>query len=253
MPIPLFDEPGARRIASLIEDAQCHSVLGVFAHPDDEILVAAALTDAVKRGGAVYTVTATGGGRGVPRRFVGGSAELTRVREAELRRFGNAMGVQGQEVWDFPDGELSARPDDLVHSVMHAIRRYRPDIVVTFDPIAGFTGHRDHRRIGEVALCAAKSVGSSESPKYVAQVLFPRRAALFVPDGELRRLLRQQPRADVAMQGNSRMTRLGMEIHRTQRRFFPPQWARPLLSWSCDREYFAMVRLEDARHQDSGR
>jgi len=241
----VFGESGARRISSLVEETQSRSVLGVFAHPDDEILVAAVLTDAVNRGCAVHTVTATKGTRGVPRHFAGDRAELARLREAELRRFGDAIGVLGQEVWDFPDGELyEANAEALLESVSDAIRRTCPDLVVTFDSMAGFTGHPDHRRIGEVAMQASRQACASMSkPRHVARVVFPERVAALLPNRELRQLLRRQPRADVAVEGNRHMTLLGMEIHRTQQQFFPPQWARSLLCRIFTREYFAMVRL----------
>jgi LmbE family N-acetylglucosaminyl deacetylase len=248
----LFEEPAARRISSLVSDTGCRSVLAIFAHPDDEILVAATLADAAKRGCSVHTVTATRGEQGVPHNFVGDRAKLARLREGELRQCGAAIGVQGQELWNFPDGRLAeVALDPLLDSISAAIRRYRPDLVLTLDSVAGFTGHPDHRRIGEAAVLAARrasdplrlSGGDSSPPRWIAHVVFPRRAALLIPDQELRRLLRQQPRADVAVEGNLRLKLLAMKIHRTQQQFFPPAWVRPLLYRFYDREHFAVVPL----------
>jgi len=242
----LFEEPGTRRVPSLVADLGCRSVLAVFAHPDDEILVASTLADAVKRGCEVRTVTATRGEKGVPKGFSGDSAELVFARESELRRFGAALGIQEEHLWEFPDGRLAdVSLEVLQDSVVAAIRRYRPDLVLTLDPVAGFTGHPDHRRIGEAATLAALHASNTMSgvPRWVARIVFPRRAAWLVPRGDLRRQLRAQPRADIAAAGNTRAKLLGMRIHETQQRYFPPVWARSLLYRFYDREHFSVIVL----------
>ena len=233
---------------TLLPDSTCTTVLGVFAHPDDEILVAASLAEAVERGCRVFTVTATHGLRGAPDGFVGDPASLARVRENELRRFGREIGIREQEIWEFSDGGLSeVSAETLIDSVMGAFRRYRPDLVVTFDSAAGFTGHPDHRRIGEITMLAwqrsCDAAGRSpegHSPPWIAQVLFPRRVAQFLWMGELRQRLLRQPPADVAVRGNLEMKLLGMSIHQSQQRYFPPPWVRPLLYRLYDSEHFSL-------------
>jgi len=248
----LFEEPGARPVASLVNELGCRSVLGVFAHPDDEILVSATLADAAGRGCEVRTVTATRGERGIPQGYSGTKAELLRARDQELRRFGEALGIREQLVWDFPDSGLSSvRIEILRDSVLAAIQRFRPDLVVTMDSVAGFTGHVDHRRIGAAAMLAASYVSDSippavrngSSPRWLAQVTFPRRAAMFFP-AEIRHQLRRQPPADVAAAADSRFKLLGMRTHVTQQQFFPPTWFRPILYRFYDREHFALTRLD---------
>jgi LmbE family N-acetylglucosaminyl deacetylase len=250
----LFEEEGARRIPSLVADTGCRSVLAIFAHPDDEILVAATLADAARRGCIVRTVTATRGEQGIPHDFPGDGADLGRLRERELRQSGTAIGIRSQELWGFPDGRLDdVGAGALLDSVSAAIRRHRPDLVITFDSVAGFTGHPDHRCIGEVAVRALRQSGDpvarpegASAPRWIAQVVFPRRAAVLVPDAGLRRRLRAQPRADVAVQGNLRVKLRTMQIHRTQQRYFPPAWVRPLLYRFYDREHFSLVEVNPA-------
>ncbi len=245
----MFQETGARKVPSLVAALGCRSVLAVFAHPDDEILVAATLADAVKHGCDVRTVTATRGEQGVPMGFSGGRGELIVLRESELRRFGSALGLKEQRLWSFPDGGLAdVRIEVLRDSVAEAIRRYRPDLVLTLDPAAGFTGHPDHRRIGEAATMAALQVAKAtpRGPRWLARVVFPRRATWLVPNKELRRLLRTQPPADVAVAGNARIKLLGMRIHQTQQRYFPPAWFRPLLYRLLDREHYSLIALVPA-------
>ena len=232
---------------TLLPDSTCVTVLGVFAHPDDEILVAASLADAAQRGCRVITVTATRGLRGVPDGFAGDTSSLARMRESELRRFGHEIGIRDQEVWDFPDGGLSeGSTETLIDSVLGAFERYQPDLVVTFDSIAGFTGHPDHRRIGEIAMLAwQRSCEKEGSPRWIAQVLFPRRAARLIWMRELRQRLLRQPRADVAVHGNLDVKLMGMSIHQSQQKYFPPRWARPLLFRLYDSEHFSLRSCQD--------
>lgn len=244
----LFEEPNARRVRTLLPDPTCMTVLGVFAHPDDEILVAASLAEAVRRGCRVVTVTATHGLRGVPDGFTGDTASLARIRESELRRFGHEIGIREQEIWGFPDGGLSeVSTETLIDSVLSAFRRYQPDLVVTFDSAAGFTGHPDHRRIGEIAMLAWRRScdagggrSGARSPRWIAEVLFPRRVAPLLRMRELRQRLLRQPPADVAVRGNLDMKLLGMSIHQTQQRYFPPPWIRPILYRFYDSEHFSL-------------
>ena len=251
----LFEEPSARRADSLVADLECRSILAIFAHPDDELLVAGTLADATKRGVVVRTISATRGEAGLPGGFRGSRSDLVRLREAELRSFGHALGVQDQALWHFPDGDLSGVPLGVLRdSVLIAIRRYEPDLILTLDSTAGFTGHPDHRRIGRAVTEAAMQSrevreGKTESdshPRWLAWVICPRRMAVLVP-GELRQRLRGQPPAQIAATGNLQMKLLGMKTHATQSKYLPPAWLRPILYRLWDKEHFAVIALRQSR------
>lgn len=244
----LFEEPRARPVPSLVEELESRSVLGIFAHPDDEILVCGTLADAARRGCDVRTVTATRGERGVPRGFTGTKADLLRLREQELRGLGTRLGFRGQLLWDFPDSGLSTVPiETLRDSVRLAIHRFKPDLIVTLDSTAGFTGHVDHRRMGEAVLAAVAMTDSpSTSARWLARILAPRRTAEFFP-AESGNRLRRQPPADVAVAADARTKLLAMEIHASQQQYFPPGWFRPILYRFYDREHFVLTRLRSDR------
>ncbi|MEV0705940.1 PIG-L deacetylase family protein [Nocardia aurea] len=121
-------------------------VLGIWAHPDDEVYLSGGLMAAARDSGRrVVCVTATRGEHGTadPQRWP--PARLARVRTAELRASLAALGVTEHHHLDLPDGDCAAAPFDAVVARLSAIAaEVRPEVVLTFGP-DGFTGHPDHR------------------------------------------------------------------------------------------------------------
>ena len=131
------------------------TIVGVFAHPDDETYLAGGLFRLARRAGnRVVVVTATWGEHGTddPRRFP--PARLAGMRRRELDEALKVLGVEEHVSLGFADGSLSAVP---VANGMARVRRVlaavRPDTVVTFGP-DGMTGHDDHRTISRWATSA---------------------------------------------------------------------------------------------------
>jgi LmbE family N-acetylglucosaminyl deacetylase len=133
-------------------------VLGVWAHPDDESYLSAALMRRVTAaGGRVHLVCATRGELGAPAP-VADPAELGLRRERELRSAMSALGVH--DVWFLgcsDDACAVANPDPIVDRLASAIRSIRPDVVVTFGP-DGITGHPDHVAVSRWVTRAWRSV-----------------------------------------------------------------------------------------------
>ena len=144
------------------------TVLGIFAHPDDESLACggtlARLADA---GCRVIVVCASRGEAGsisdpalVPDGDLGG------VRERELREAAAVLGVADVIVLDHPDGDL--RWDDVpeLHAeIVALIQRYRPDAVITFAE-DGLYWHLDHIGVHERTYTAVRSLGADAPPLY---------------------------------------------------------------------------------------
>jgi LmbE family N-acetylglucosaminyl deacetylase len=122
------------------------TLLGCFAHPDDETWsLAGSFALLVPKGvrGAVWTAT-----RGQAGEIAQGSgatrATLGEVREAEERAALALLGVDDVEFGGFVDGRVGeADPAALVTAVQRALERVRPDVVVTMEP-GGVTSHPDH-------------------------------------------------------------------------------------------------------------
>lgn len=175
-----FSADGAKSVASVVGEAGAKRVLGVFAHPDDEQLVTGFFSYAKEKDGAFTSlVTGTKGEAGHQVPTVARQQDLGIVRKAEALKNGFALGIDDQEVWDYPDGDVPEVPmEELVARVVAKIVAVQPELVVTFWPASGATGHKDHMRMGLVAETAVKQVraqanGDYRGPKWIAYVITP--------------------------------------------------------------------------------
>lgn len=130
----------------------------VVAHPDDaEFMVAGTVAKWTKAGCEVTYVVITKGDKGsddpemTPER-------LAEIREAEQREAGAVLGVRNFEFMGYPDAYLQ-HTLELRRDVTRIIRKYRPEVVITFDPTTRFfndtyPNHPDHRVAGDVTVDA---------------------------------------------------------------------------------------------------
>jgi LmbE family N-acetylglucosaminyl deacetylase len=124
------------------------TVLGVWAHPDDETYLSAGImTVAVDAGSRVVCVTATRGENGTPDPERWPPAELARTRAVELAAALAVLGVDEHHWLDYPDGGCAAvDPEPAITRVGEIVDDVRPDTVLTFGP-DGMTGHSDHKTV----------------------------------------------------------------------------------------------------------
>lgn len=130
--------------------ADLGTVVGVWAHPDDEAyLMAGTALTAAAAGSRVVCVTATAGEAGETadeERWPG--AELGSIRRAEMAECMRILGVDAHHWLDLPDGSLADVPVDHGVGLVEAVlEEERADTVLTFGP-DGMTGHPDHVAIG---------------------------------------------------------------------------------------------------------
>jgi LmbE family N-acetylglucosaminyl deacetylase len=243
----LFSEPGAVAVPSLTGALGAGRVLGVFAHPDDEQLVTGLLVRADREGTFSALVTATRGEAGEQSPVVARQRDLGAVREAELLKNGFALGVDEQEVWRYPDGKLPDVPlDELVARVEEAVQRYRPDLVVSFWPASGATGHPDHMRIGLAAETAARRrAAAGDGPRWLAYALTPRRALARFAGEQGLCIASATPDATHRVPGEAQTKLRGWRIHASQRDFVRKTWGLParVLYWLWDEELYRVVEL----------
>ena len=124
------------------------SILGVWAHPDDEAFLSGGIMAAARDAGqAVAVVTATLGEHGTPDPVAFPPHELTEVRRHELDRSLATLGVHTHRMLGYRDGGCAAvAPEHGASRIMQAIDEFEPDTVLTFGP-DGYTGHPDHRAV----------------------------------------------------------------------------------------------------------
>jgi LmbE family N-acetylglucosaminyl deacetylase len=131
-------------------------VLVVVAHPDDaEFGCGGTVARWIDEGDQVFYCIMTNGNRGsgdpsmTPER-------LATIREAEQRAAARALGVSEVRFLGHPDGELEDTREAR-REVVRAIRHFRPHRLVAQNPfptLNPYSGHRDHRHAGRLALDA---------------------------------------------------------------------------------------------------
>ncbi len=133
------------------------TLLAVFAHPDDETLVAPLLAAYARRGVRVQLAIVTDGEKGTQAHVtIPAGPELAKVRAEEARCSCRALGIEPPILLGFKDGELGkqSRPPwvplaEVQAELAKLLARARPDAVITFGP-EGAYGHPDHRLVGAV-------------------------------------------------------------------------------------------------------
>lgn len=140
------------------------TILGVWAHPDDEAYLSAGLMAlAVGQGQRVVVVTATRGELGSLDEARWPSARMSAIREGELMRSLEILGVSEHHWLGYPDGGLAELdPEEGIARVQAIIEEVRPATVVTFGP-DGITGHPDHRTIHRWTTAAFRRAGLGDA------------------------------------------------------------------------------------------
>jgi LmbE family N-acetylglucosaminyl deacetylase len=150
---------------------QIGTLLGVWAHPDDEAYLSAGLMAFARRAGQrVVVITATPGERGTddPERWP--PAKLARRRRRELAASLAAVGVHEHHWLGYADGECPEVPDAVaVAAIGRIMDAVRPDTIVTFGP-DGMTGHPDHRAVSAWTTTAWQQRGSAARLWYATQL-----------------------------------------------------------------------------------
>lgn len=150
-------------------------VLAVFAHPDDESLLAGgALAACAAAGRRVAIVSMTRGERGPSEDADSGRrSSLAAVREAELLAAADALGASTAECLDFPDGELADTDErQAVHALSALLERERPEAVISFSD-EGLYWHADHLAVTRFLITAVELLGEDAAPTWLYGATWP--------------------------------------------------------------------------------
>jgi len=136
----------------LVQNFGGDSVMFIFPHPDDEITCAGTLRILEDQGVTTTLITLTKGEAGDSNGMVNESNPQKRkgllgeIRRKELLAAGKLLGVDHQEVLDFPDSGMNDIPAESIKAaIRERIAKYNPSVLVSYDDAVGLYGHIDHR------------------------------------------------------------------------------------------------------------
>ena len=130
----------------------------IMAHPDDaEWTCSATVAKWCAEGWEVVYVLCTDGSKGSDDPEMT-SEQLVKIREDEQREAGRVLGLKDVVFLGYPDSHLEPTME-LRKDLAREIRRHRPDVVITENPVRGvndhvYAGHPDHLAAGEATLSA---------------------------------------------------------------------------------------------------
>ena len=165
-----------------------HRLLACFAHPDDEAFpVGGALAAHTRRGVDVRLITTTLGEEGEIRQEGSATRDtLGEIRRVELSCAVRALRLDSNEVWGYrdsgmqgwesnnhPKAYINADVDTVVERLVLEIRRFRPQVVLSFGP-DGLYGHPDHIAISNHTTAAFSLASDPDAfPEQLAAGLEP--------------------------------------------------------------------------------
>lgn len=162
-----------QRLEPLPEDWQ--TALAVVAHPDDlEYGCASAVARWTSQGKRVIYLLVSRGEAGIDAMP---PAEVGPLREAEERQSARVVGVESVDFLDYCDGVIEYGLP-LRRDIARAIRRHRPDVLLTTNQHITWPGHvlnmADHRWVAQAVLDAARDAANRWIfPELLAEGLEP--------------------------------------------------------------------------------
>jgi LmbE family N-acetylglucosaminyl deacetylase len=128
----------------------------VVAHPDDECFAfGGALALAVERGVETYVVCLTDGQAATNRGDADSGEALGRIRREEFRASCEVLGVTQHELLDYHDARLELVDFSVAAGrLVERMRRFRPEVVVTFGGDGGLNTHPDHVMVSMLTTAA---------------------------------------------------------------------------------------------------
>lgn len=146
------------------------TILGVWAHPDDEsFTIAGLMAAATRQGQAVACITATKGEKGSQDKKKWPEHSLGQVREKELKNALALIGVNHHHWLDYSDGGCHEISDDTAAArIGQLIKEHDPDTIITFPP-DGLTGHYDHVAVSRWTRLAMKERSTNATLYYAVE------------------------------------------------------------------------------------
>lgn len=149
----------------------------VIAHPDDECFAfGGALALAAERGIETYVVCLTDGQAASHRGSAASGQELGRMRREEFVASCKVLGVTQHELLDYHDGRLEfVEFSQAASRLVERMRRFRPQVVLTFGGDGGMNTHADHMMASALTTAAFHWSGQARRFPEIGKVYQPER------------------------------------------------------------------------------
>lgn len=166
------------------------TLLAVVAHPDDETFgMGGTLALYAQRGVNVHLIMGTRGEAGeMDAKYMEGFNSIAERRVSELRCATQILGIQQVHFLDYRDSGMTGSAEnqhemalantpieDVAVKILYLIRKIRPQVILTFDPIGGYQ-HPDHIAIHRATVTAFHLAGdpkfNEDSNPYHPQKLY---------------------------------------------------------------------------------
>lgn len=163
--------------------SQPRTLVGVFAHADDESIAAPVFARYAREGVHVQMLIASDGSQGTGFAAARGETvppkdqELAKMRAAEAQCAAQALGTKPPILLDFPDGKFGDYIGDrtlifrLAQRIAEELQRLRPDVIITWGPEGG-PGHPDHRIISNI-VTQLQRAGAPGVPERIFHMYMP--------------------------------------------------------------------------------
>ncbi len=172
------------------------TLIGVFAHPDDEIIVSGLLLKAIKKNYNVHLISVTHGEAGQIRNLKykkNKSDELADIRVSEYQEVCKRIGVTSSRVLNYKDNDsINWDAELLLGELVTVFNKLSADIIVSF-PLNGGNGHPDHIKVAEACTKAYHEYDKKSHGKllYVSMLSkdLLKKKFWFIPNKKLNALL----------------------------------------------------------------
>jgi LmbE family N-acetylglucosaminyl deacetylase len=136
-------------------------LLCITAHPDDEAgNFGGTLLTYRGRGVETGVICLTPGQAASHRGDAKSDQELAGIRKREFAESCEVLQVSRPVILDYPDGQLYRQElNRVVYELALHLRRFRPQVMLTFGAEGGVTGHPDHSMAGTFAALAFQWAG----------------------------------------------------------------------------------------------
>jgi len=147
-------------ITTAVDIAELGTIVGIWAHPDDEAYLSGGLMAMARDNGSrVVCVTATRGELGTPDSHTWPPHRLAEERTRELADCLAILGVPEHHWLGYQDGQCASVDDgEAIALLCDVIDGVGADTVLSFGP-DGFTGHPDHQAVAGWAAAAVDRLG----------------------------------------------------------------------------------------------